>query len=115
MMAEEGRKKRVRSFVDAYNKLNYKRAVKIFNQENTPIHKVSFDNSKLRKWTHDKRRVGRPRANWTEETIKEIWDIVKKNHTDLKFSTFVEDSERMTQLIKDFEATDENCYPPPPA
>ena len=31
MMVEEGRKKRVRSFVDAYNKLKYKRAVKILN------------------------------------------------------------------------------------
>ena len=77
-MEKTARAKKVISFVDAYNKLKWKRAVRITNQENTSMHKVSFENGKLRRWTHDKRRVGKPRTNWTEETIKKIWDIVKK-------------------------------------
>ena len=50
------------------------------NQDNTSIYNVCFENGKFRKWIHTNRRVGRPRMNWTEETIKEIWDIVKRNN-----------------------------------
>ena len=85
MMEEEGRKKKVISSVGAYNKLKWKRSITILNQENTSIHKVSFENNKIRKWIHDKRRVGRPRANWTEETIREIWDAVKKPFDDITY------------------------------
>ena len=79
MMEQEGKTKRVVSFVDAYNKLKMKRAIRIMNQENTSIHKGSVENGKLRKWVHKNRRVGRPRTNWTEETINELWDIIKRN------------------------------------
>ena len=99
-MAETGRTKKVISFVDAYNKLEWKRAVRITNQENTSIHKVSFDNGKLRKWTHKNRRVGRPRANWTEETIREIWDIVKRNQARFRYTQFDEDNEEMIEMFK---------------
>jgi len=62
-MEAEGKSKRVISFVDAYNKIKRKRAIKIINQENTSIYNVSFENGKFRKWTHKNRRVGRPRMN----------------------------------------------------
>ena len=115
LIEEESTKKRKRvvSFVDAYRKLKWKRAVRIINQENTSIHKVSFENNKLRKWTHNKRRVGRPRANWTEETIKEIWDILKRNHERFKYKEFDDENEEIKELIKNFEVTNENCFPPP--
>ena len=54
MMEEEGRKKKIISFVDAYNKAKWKRAIRIPNQENSSIHKVFFENGKIRKWTHNK-------------------------------------------------------------
>ena len=113
LMEEAGRTTRVISFVEAYNKLKWKRAVRITNQENTSIHKVSFDNGKLRRWTHENRRVGRPRANWTEETIKEIWEIVKRNHEIYKYRQFDENNEEMKEMIKNFEVNNENCIPPP--
>ena len=52
------------------------------NQEHTSIYNVSFENGKLRKWIHSNRRVGRPKMNWTEESIREIWDIVKRGKLD---------------------------------
>jgi hypothetical protein len=67
MKEEEGKTKRVISFVDAYNEIKRKRAIKIMNLENTSIYNVSFQNGKHRKWIHSNRRVGRPRMNWTEE------------------------------------------------
>jgi len=102
MMEEEGKTKRVISFVDAYNKIKRKRALKIMNQENTSIYNVSFQNGKLRKWEHSNKRVGRPRMNWTEETIKEIWDIVKRKNENERFryEQFNEDNQEMINLIK---------------
>ena len=64
------------------------------------IHKVSFENNKLRKWVHNKRRVGRPRANWTEETIKEIGNAVKRNNERFRFQAFDENNNDMIELIK---------------
>ena len=100
MMEEEGRSKRVISFVDAYNKIKRKRAIKIMNQENTSIYNVSFENGKFRKWIHTNRRVGRPRMNWTEETINEIWDIVKRNNDRFRYTQFDENNQEMIDLIK---------------
>ena len=86
MMEEEGKNKRVISW----------------NQENTSIYNVSFQNGKLRKWEHSNKRVGRPRMNWTEETIKEIWDIVKRKNENERFryEPFNEDNQEMIDLIK---------------
>ena len=100
MMEEEGKNKRVISFVDAYNKIKRKRAIKIMNQENTSIYNVSFENGKLRKWIHTNRRVGRPRMNWTEETITDIWSMVKRNNEHYRYMQFDEDNENMIELIK---------------
>ena len=80
MMEQEGRRKRVVSFVDAYQKLKWKRAVRVLNQEGSPIYKVSSENNKFRKWIHPRRGVGRPKTSWTEDTIREIWDIIKKKN-----------------------------------
>merc|ERR1711966_616074 len=102
MMEQEGRRKRVISFVDAYNKIKRKKAIKVMNQENTSIYNVSFEHGKLRKWIHSNRRVGRPRMNWTEETINEIWDIVKRKNENERFryTQFDEDNQEMIDLIK---------------
>ena len=100
MMEEEGRSKRVISFVDAYNKVKRKRAIKIMNQENTSIHNVSFENGKLRKWIHKNRRVGRPRMNWTEETINDLWDIIKRNNIRFRYTQFNDENQEMIDLIK---------------
>jgi hypothetical protein len=105
MMEDEGKNQRAVSFVDAYNRLKRKRAVKIMNQENTSIHKVSFENRKLRKWTHTKKRVGRPRMNWTEETVNEIWDILKRNHEGFRYTQFDDNNDQMTEMIKNHTET----------
>ena len=78
------------------------------------IHKVSFENNKLRKWVHNKRRVGRPRANWTEETIKEIGNAVKRNNERFRFQAFDENNNDMIELIKKIEVKNDNYVPPPP-
>ena len=80
------------SFVEAYNKIKRKRAIKIMNQENTSIYNVSFENGKFRKWIHKNRRVGKPRMNWTEETINEIWDLVKRNNERFRYTQFDEEN-----------------------
>ena len=105
MMEEEGRNKRVISFVEAYNKIKRKRAIKILNKENSSIYNVSFENGKLRKWIHKNRRSGRPRMNWTEETIRKIWDIVKRNNETNRYTQFDEENQEMINLIKVHEET----------
>ena len=81
----------------------------------TLLYGCTFENNKIRKWIHDKRRVGRPRANWTEETIREIWDAVKKNNITYKYKPFDEDNNTMIQMMKEFEVTNEHFCPPPPS
>ena len=75
------------------------------NQENTSIYNVSFENGKLGKWIHTSRRVGRPRMNWTEETRKEIWDIVKRSNERYRYSQFDEEDLEVTEMIKNHTET----------
>ena len=54
------------------------------------------------------------RANWTEETIREIWDAVKKNNDEYRHKPFDENNENMKEMIKQFEVPNEHFCPPPP-
>ena len=85
---QEGKRKKVVPFIDAYKKFKMKRAGKIIKNQDSPIYKISFQSKKLNKWIFPGRRVGRPRRNWTEETIKEIWDHMRKDHDQDKYLAF---------------------------
>jgi len=102
-LQEEGSNKTVTAFTDAYQHQKIKRALRIIKQPGSAIHKISFNNNKLRKWIFPNRRVGRPRANWAEETVKEIWDVLKKDDNRYKYTAFDGDSEEIINKIKTFE------------
>ena len=76
------------------------KALKIIRKEGTPIHKISFFGDKLRKWIHPRRRVGRPRMNWTEETIREVWDKLKQDDERYRFTAFDGENEEHIKHIK---------------
>ena len=107
MTEQEGRNKRVISLVDANQKPKWKRAVRGPRQEGSSIYNV--------KWLRDKRRVGRPRTNWTEEGIEEIWDRAKHSRIKYRYEPFDENNNDIDEMIKNFEVTKETCAPPPPA
>ena len=94
--------KKLGTFADAYRKLKIKRACKIIRQQDSSIHKISFQGNRLRKWIHANRRVGRPRLSWTEETIKEIWELVKKSDSTVRFTAFDGANESIIHKIKEF-------------
>ena len=75
------------------------------NQENTSIYNVSFQTGKLRKWIHGNRRSGRPRMKWTEETIRELLDIVKRNNERYRYEQFNGNNQEMIDLIKSHTET----------
>ena len=62
-MKEEGKQRNIVTFVEVYQKLKRKRALKIITKTDSDIYKISFQGDTLRKWVHNKRRVGRPRQN----------------------------------------------------
>ena len=69
----------------------------------TPIYKVPLRWENLRKWVHPNRRVGRPKMNWTEETIKELWEHIKKDNDRYKYTAFDEQNEEIINLIKNYK------------
>jgi hypothetical protein len=74
--------------------------MEIIQNPHAPIYKVSFEGDTLRKRIHPNRRVGRPRMNWTEETIKEIWDHLKKDNDAYKYMAFDGESTEHMAYIK---------------
>jgi len=95
-------KKKVIPFVEAYQKLKLKRACRIISKPNSLIHNITFNGNRLRKWIHNGRRVGRPRMNWAEETVKELWDDIKKEMTGLiRFMAFDDSNELIMDIIKE--------------
>ena len=99
-LKEEGKETEVTTFIDAYNKQTKQKTLRIIRKEGTPIYNISFQRGRLRKWIHPNRRVGRPRMNWTEETIREIWDIIKKDTTQYKYTAFNPEDTEMTNIIR---------------
>ena len=99
----EGRTKRIGTFIEAYKKAKRKRAIKILNLPTSSLHKVTFQNGQLIKWTHLNRRVGRPRANWTEETLLEIWDIIKQTNPLFRFTSFDHTNQSIIDTIASYE------------
>ena len=88
---------------------NFTLGLKIFPFKCRPPHAasfpVSFPGTRLRKWIHKNRRVGRPRSNWTEETINEIWDYIRKDDDRYKYTRFDNDKEEHIEYIKQHAST----------
>ena len=53
--------------------------IRVDNED--PMRKVTFKENTIQEWAFDKRRVGRPKDQWTEATKKAIW----KKHRHLTF------------------------------
>ena len=106
-LVEEGRKNKVVTFVEAYKKLKIKRACRVIRTKGSALYNISFQNRKLRKWIHPKRRVGRPRLSWTEETVKEIWELIKKEDPDFRFVAFNGENETIISRIIQYAQTSE--------
>ena len=51
-----------------------------------------------------RRRVGRPRTNWTEETVKEIWDHLKKDKERYMFMAFDDNNDDIMAMIREHAA-----------
>jgi hypothetical protein len=89
-------------FVFRYQKLKLKRACRIIGKPNSLIHNITFNGTRLRKWIHNGRRVGRPRMNWAEETVKELWDDIKKEMPGLlKYMAFDDSNQLIMDIIKE--------------
>ena len=39
--------------------------------------------------------------NWTEETVNDIWNIIKSNNNRFRHAQFDEDNQKMIDLIKE--------------
>ena len=106
-------KKKVVPFVEAYRKLKLKRACRIISKPDSLIHNITFNGNRFRKWIHNGRRVGRPRMNWAEETVKELWDHIKKEMTGLtRFMAFDDSNELIMDIIKEHAKRNTKDTPP---
>ena len=95
------KKKKVVPFVEAYKKLKLKRACRIISEPNSLIHNITFNGNRFRKWIHNGRRVGRLRMNSAEETVKELWDHIKKEMTGLiRYMAFDDSNDLIMDIIK---------------
>ena len=103
-------------FVEAYNKLKRKRACRIISKPNSLIHNITFNGNRLRKWIHNGRRVGRPRMNWAEEIVKELWDHIKKEMTGLiRYMAFDDSDEFIMDMITSKEHSKRLTKDTPPS
>ena len=101
-METEGKHKKIISFQDVYKKLKIKSACKIITKPNSNQFKVTFKNNKLDKWTHENRRVGKPRMNWAEITLTEIWEELKQHDDRYRFTSFSNKNPQKVSALKQY-------------
>ena len=58
----------------------------IRNRETEPGASVTFDPLTLQEVQHGKKRVGRPKLNWYQVTVQELWTIARKHTASTRFS-----------------------------
>ena len=100
-MQEQGKKKEVIKFTEVYKKLKEKLAAKPIDDPNGTMFSTTFKKTKLEKWTHTTRRVGKPRQNWAENTVAEIWEELK-NNSRYRFQAFEHENEEKVQAVKEY-------------
>ena len=105
-MKEEGKKKKAVPLMEAHNQLKRKRSCRITSKPNSLVHSITFNGKRLRKWVHNGRRVGRPRMNWAEETIKEVWAYIKKDMAGLKYMASDDTNNTIMERIKEHAKTE---------
>ena len=67
-------RKRLRPFSEDYKYRKMRLMGHIIRADNSdPMRKVTFRENTIQEWACDKRRVGRPRDQWTEATKQAIW------------------------------------------
>ena len=77
-MITEGMNREVILFQETYNLVKRNRPLKIIGKEENELFKASFRNCELQKGIHRKKKTGKSRMNWTEETVQDIWQHIIK-------------------------------------
>ena len=78
-----------------------KSALRIIRKESSNLHSITFAQNTFSKRIPKNRRVGRPRQNWTEETMKEIWEQIKIQQIEYKYVTLDTNKPEHIELIKE--------------
>ena len=79
---EEGSKKPVIPFAEAYRKQRQQMLAKIITQPGSILHKMTFQTHRdptrrMDRRTPINRRVGKPKYTWMNETTREMWDTIR--------------------------------------
>ena len=100
-LKQEGKTKHIKRFQDVYKDTKVKSALRIIRKESSNLHSITFAQNTFSKRIPKNRRVGRPRQNWTEETMKEIWEQIKIQQIEYKYVTLDTNKPEHIELIKE--------------
>ena len=98
--------KRIVDFVTCYRNSRMKRLARIYKMpEEHPVRHITFamnppNPNLILPWIPPNRRVGRPRFKWVTETIKDMWNNIKHEHTHIP-QTFDKDNQLQHEAIKE--------------
>ena len=67
-------RKKLRPFSEDYKYRKMRLMGHVIRTDNAdPMRKVTFQENTIEEWAFDKRRIGRPRDQWTEAVKEDIW------------------------------------------
>ena len=84
-LTADGKKKQIISFKQAYAKAKLKTMANIILNKNDFKHKAIF-NADLEERVYTNRRVGRPKATWTETSLTEMWEGVRNTNPEWRYT-----------------------------
>ena len=88
--------KQIKPFITCYSNSRMKRLARIHKMNhNQAVRHVTFapdPDHTIKPWIPPNRRVGRPRFKWVTETIKDMWNNIKHEHTNIP-QTFDKDNQ----------------------
>ena len=100
-LTAEGKKRQITSFKQAYAKAKLKMMANILVDKSGLKHKAIF-NANLEERVYANRRVGRPKATWTETSIKDMWEGVRNSNSEWRHTKL---DMKKTDIRKQLERT----------
>ena len=61
-------------------------------------HEETFKSNQLDKWIHEHRRVRKPRLNWAENTLADMWDELNKHDKRYRYIAFKKKPQKVSAL-----------------
>ncbi len=95
-------KKRVQTPREICKKTRIETRAKTSTNPNTEEHRLIIEDNLRNRIPHN-RRIGRPKHNWTSETMKHLWEIIRTEKPEFQYQEYIHTNNQSQEAEEAFK------------